>query len=325
MFPETAMLKRVFTLGLLLAAAAASAQEYPAKTVRVIIPWAAGGSTDSIGRIWAARMGENLGHQFVIDNRPGATGTIGTAQAAKTPADGYTVLMGSNSTFAIAPHLYKSLPYDSDKVFTPISLAALSPQMLCVHPSVPAKDLKSFIALAKSKPDQIPFSSAGTGSTSHMATELFMAMAGVKMIHVPYKGGAPSAQALLGGETAMSFVDVITALPFAQVGRLRCLGASTRERSPMMPDVPTINEAGLKGFESGTSFGVFVPLGTPKPVVDKLARETVRALNTPDVKEKLRLQGIDVVASTPDEFAAYIKAESGKWGKIVRDRGITAE
>jgi len=319
------MLSRLIAAALLLTAVTAAAQDYPAKTVRVMIPWAAGGSTDSIGRIWAARMGENLGQQFVIDNRPGATGTIGTAQAARTPADGYTVLMGSNSTFAIAPHLYKSLPYDGEKVFIPISLAALSPQMLCIHPSVPAKDLKSFIALAKAKPDQIPFSSAGTGSTSHMATELFMAMAGVKMIHVPYKGGAPSAQALLGGETAMSFVDVITALPFAQAGRLRCLGASTPKRSPMMPDVPTIGEAGLAGFESGTSFGVFVPAGTPKPVVDKLARETVRALNAPDVKEKLRLQGIDVVASTPDEFTAYIKAESAKWGRIVRERGITAE
>ncbi len=319
------MLMRSLVAVLLCAATAVAAQDYPSKTVRVIVPWAAGGSTDSIGRIWAAKMTENLGHQFVIDNRPGASGTIGTGQAAKMPADGYTAVMGSNSTFAIAPFMYKSLPYDTDKSFIPITLAALSPQMLCIHPSVPAKDLKSFIALARAKPDQIAFSSAGTGATSHMATELFMAMTGVKMIHVPYKGGSPSAQALLSGETAMSFVDVITALPFAQAGRLRCLGASTPKRSPMMPDVPTISEAGLTGFESGTSFGLFVPAGTPKPVVDKLGREAVRALTAPDVKEKLRVQGIDVVASTPDEFTAYIRTESGKWGKIIRERGITAE
>jgi tripartite-type tricarboxylate transporter receptor subunit TctC len=319
------MLMRSLLAMSLLAATAALAQDYPAKPVRVLVPWAAGGSTDSIGRIVAAKLTENLGHQFVVDNRPGATGTIGHGQAAKAPADGYTVLLGSNSTFAIAPYMYKSLPYDNDTAFAPITLAATSPQILSIHPSVPAKDLKGFIALARAKPDAIVFSTAGTGATSHMATELLMAMTGIRMVHVPYKGGSPSAQALLGGETAMSFVDVITALPFAQAGRLRPLGTSGGKRSPMMPDVPTISEAGLAGFESSTTFGVFVPAGTPRLVVDKLAREWTRALTAPDVREKLRVQGIDVVAGSPDEFASYIKAESAKWAKVIRERGIKIE
>ena len=201
-------------------ALAAFAQDYPSKSVRVIVPWAAGGSTDSIGRILAAKLTEYTGHQFIIDNRAGATGTIGHLLVAKSPPDGYTLLIGSNSTFAIAPHLYKTLQYDNDASFAPIELLAVSPQILSVHPSIPAKSVKELVALAKAQPGSLIFSSAGPGSTSHLATELLMNTAGIKMIHVPYKGGGPSAQALLGGETMLSFVDVITALPFAKAGRL---------------------------------------------------------------------------------------------------------
>lgn len=308
-----------------LSVGAVRAQDYPTKPVKVIVPWAAGGSTDSVGRILANKLSESMGQQFVIDNRPGATGTIGHGIAAKSPADGYTLLIGSNSTFAIAPHLYKNLPYDNDHAFAPVSLLAVSPQILSVHPSVPATDLKSFIALAKARPGQLVFSTAGSGATSHLATELLMMMTGTQMVHVPYKGGGPSAQALLSGETMMSFVDVITCLPFAKSGKLRALATSGARRSPMMPEVPTLDEAGLKGYESSTAFAMFTPAGTPRDIVVKLNRELVRALGNPQVKERLISQGIEPIGSSPEEWVAYEKQETEKWGKVVRTRGIKIE
>jgi tripartite-type tricarboxylate transporter receptor subunit TctC len=303
----------------------ADAQEYPVKSVRVVVPWAAGGSTDSISRILAAKLTEYTAQQFIIDNRAGATGTIGHALVSKAPADGYTIMIGTNSTFAIAPHLYKSLQYDNEASFAPIALLAVSPQILSVHPSLPAKNVKDLIALAKSKPGVLVFSSAGAGSTSHLAMELFMNMAGLKMIHIPYKGGGPSAQALLGGETMLSFVDVITALPFAKAGRLVPLAASTNRRSAMMPELPTIAESGLKGFESSTTFAAFVPAGTSREIIAKLNKELMRALAAPDVKEKLFNQGIETVGGLPEEFVAYNKAETSKWGKVIREQGIKIE
>src|SRR5690349_29678 len=303
----------------------AHAQEYPAKPVRLLIPWAAGGSTDAIGRILAQKLSDYTGQQWVIDNRAGATGTIGHALAAKAPPDGYTILLGTNSTFAIAPHLYKSLQYDNEKSFTPISLVAISPQILSVHPSLPVKTVKDLIALAKARPGQISFSTAGVGATSHMATELLMNMAQIKMTHVPYKGGGPSAQALISGETALSFVDVITALPQAEAGRLRPIATSTAKRTSLMPQLPTIAESGLPGFESVTSFAIFAPAGTSKEIATRVQREVVKALATPDVKEKLRAQGIDPVGTGPDELVAHEKAEAAKWGKVIREQGIKFE
>jgi tripartite-type tricarboxylate transporter receptor subunit TctC len=308
-----------------IAPVAAHAQEYPVKAVRLIIPWAAGGSTDSIGRILAQKLNEYTGQQWVIDNRAGATGTIGHALAAKAPPDGYTILLATNSTFAIAPHLYKTLQYDNDKSFAPISLVAISPQILSVHPSLPVKSVKDLITLAKARPGQISFSTAGVGATSHMATELLMNMAGIRMTHVPYKGGGPSAQALIGGETALSFVDVITALPQAQAGRLRPIATSTASRTALMPQLATIAESGLPGFESVTSFAMFAPAGTSKEVVARVQRELVKAVNTSDVKEKLRAQGIDPVGSGPEELVAHQKAETQKWGKVIREQGIKFE
>jgi tripartite-type tricarboxylate transporter receptor subunit TctC len=308
-----------------MAPAAAHAQDYPVKAVRLIIPWAAGGSTDSIGRILAQKLNEYTGQQWVIDNRAGATGTIGHALAAKAPPDGYTILLATNSTFAIAPHLYKTLQYDNDKSFAPISLVAISPQILSVHPSLPVKSVKDLIALAKARPGQISFSTAGVGATSHMATELLMNMAGIRMTHVPYKGGGPSAQALIGGETALSFVDVITALPQAQAGRLRPIATSTASRTALMPQLATIAESGLPGFESVTSFAMFAPAGTSKEVVARVQRELVKAVNTSDVKEKLRAQGIDPVGSGPEELITHQKAETAKWGKVIREQGIKFE
>ncbi|MBY0269718.1 MAG: tripartite tricarboxylate transporter substrate binding protein [Burkholderiales bacterium] len=301
------------------------AQEYPNKPVRLIIPWAAGGSTDSIGRILGQKLAEYTGQQWVVDNRGGATGTIGHAFAAKAAPDGYTLLLGTNSTFAIAPHLYKDLQYDSEKAFAPVTLVAISPQILSVHPSLPVKSAKELIALARAQPGKIPFSTAGVGATSHLATELLMNLAKIKMQHIPYKGGGPSANALISGETALSFVDVITALPQAKAGRLRPIATSTARRTPLMQDLPTIAESGLPGFESVTSFGMFAPAGVSREILARVNRESVRALGAADVREKLRAQGIDAVGSTPDELVAHQRQETAKWGKVIREQGIRFE
>jgi len=301
------------------------AQDYPAKTVRLIVPWAAGGSTDSIGRILAQKLAEYTSQQWIVDNRGGATGTIGHAIASKAPPDGYTLLMGTNSTFAIAPHLYKNIPYNNDTAFAPISLVAVNPQILTSHASLPVKNARELIALARAQPGQIAFSSAGVGATSHMATELFMNMAKIKMTHVPYKGGGPSLQALLGGETALSFVDAITAAPHANAGRVRALATSTLKRTPLMPEVPTVHESGLPNFESVTSFGLFAPAGTSRDILGRVNREVVRAVAAADVKDKLRAQGVDAVGSPPEELVNHQKQETAKWGKVIREQGIKFE
>lgn len=321
----TKPIKVLLLLASLLASVAAPAQEYPNKPVRLIIPWAAGGSTDSIGRILNQKLAEYTGQQWVADNRGGATGTIGHALAAKAAPDGYTLLLGTNSTFAIAPHLYKSLQYDNEKAFAPVALVAISPQILSVHPSLPVRSAKELIALARAQPGKIPFSTAGVGATSHMATELFMNLAKVKMQHIPYKGGGPSATALIAGETALSFVDVITALPQAKAGRLRPIATSTARRTPLMPELPTIAESGLPGFESVTSFGMFVPAGTPQEIIARVNREVRRALGAADVREKLRAQGIDPVGGSPEELVEHQKQETAKWGKVIREQGIKFE
>ena len=320
-------LKRLLLLSLplFLTSPLAHAQEYPNKTVRLIVPWAAGGSTDSIGRILAQKLAEYTSQQWIVDNRGGATGTIGHAFASKSPADGYTLLLGTNSTFAIAPHLYKNIQYDNDTAFAPISLVAVNPQILTAHTSLPVKGARDLIALAKAQPGQIVFSSAGVGATSHMATELFMNMAKIKMTHVPYKGGGPSFQALLGGETALSFVDAITVAPHAQTGRLRALATSTLTRTPLMPAVPTVHESGLPNFESVTSFGLFAPAGTSRDIIAKVNREVVRAVAANDVKEKLKAQGVDAVGSLPDALVTHQKQETAKWGKVIREQGIKFE
>ncbi len=301
---------------------AAYAEDYPAHPVKIVNPWPAGGSSDSVTRIVAQKLSEQFGQQVVVDNRPGATGTIGSAAVAKGPTDGYTLLLTTNSTTAIAPHLYKDLSYQVETAFAPISLIGRNAQILCVHPSLPAADLKTFLAYVRANPDKVAFSTAGYGATSHMATELLMMTADIKMLHVPYKGGAPSGQALLAGETLVSFTDVITALPFVAANQIRALGASTRVRASMMPDVPTIDEAGLPGFESSTDFVLLAPLATPKDVVATLVAATHRALASADVKERLRSQGIDVVDGGPDILGPYLKAESAKWGRVIETRHI---
>ncbi len=301
------------------------AQEFPNKAVRLIVPWAAGGSTDSIGRILGQKLAEYTSQQWIVDNRGGATGTIGHAFASKASPDGYTLLLGTNSTFAIAPHLYKNIQYDNETAFAPISLVAVNPQILTLHTSLPVKSAKDLISLAKAQPGQIIFSSAGVGATSHMATELFMNMAKIKMTHVPYKGGGPSFQALMGGETALSFVDAITVAPHAKTGRLHALATSTLARTPLMPEIPTVHESGLPNFESVTSFGMFAPAGTSRDIVAKVNREVQRAVAANDVKEKLKAQGVDPVGSSPEALVNHQKQETAKWGRVIREQGIKFE
>jgi len=318
------MLLLAFVLAAL-CATSAIAQSYPARPVRLVVPWAAGGSTDSIGRILSQKLAEYTGQQWLVDNRGGATGTIGHAFVAKSAPDGYTLLLGTNSTFAIAPYLYKNIAYDTESAFAPITLVAISPQILSVHPSLPVRSVKDLIALARSKPGAIPFSTAGVGATSHLATELLMNLARIKMTHVPYKGGGPSAQALISGETALSFVDVITALPQAQAGRLRPVATSTAKRTTLMPDLPTIAESGLPGFESVTSFGMFTPAGTARDIVARVNREVVRTLGARDVQEKLRAQGIEPAGTPPEALIEHQKREMAKWSKVIREQGIKFE
>jgi tripartite-type tricarboxylate transporter receptor subunit TctC len=295
---------------------------YPDRPVTVVNPWPPGGSSDSLTRILMQRVSANLGQAFVVENRPGATGTLGHGSVARARPDGYTLLLGTNSTYAIAPHLYASLPYDSEHAFTGISLIATSPQLLCVHPSVPARDLEQLLALARAQPGVLTFGTSGIGGTSHLATEMLMSMAKINMLHVPYRGGGPAAQALLAGETKVTFIDVITALPFLATGQIRALGVSTTERAPLAPDVPSIAEAGLPGFQSSTDFALLAPAGTPEPVVRKLYAAVSTALRAPEVKEKLDAAGLNLVGAPPEAWPAYLAQESRKWGEIIRARNI---
>lgn len=304
---------------------AALAQDYPNRPIKLIVPWAPGGSTDSLGRILAQKLSEQMGQLWVIENKPGATGTIGHAVAARAAPDGYTFLFASNSTFSIASHLYKDLTYDDVKSFVPVSWAGFNAQILSVHPSVPVRSYAELVAMAKAKPGEINFSTAGIGSTSHLATELLMAMAGIKMTHVPYKGGDPSLQAVLAGETRMSFVDISSAVPHAAAGKLRPLATSTAKRISVMPDLPTIAEAGLPGFESMTAFAMFAPAGTPPAIAERVAKEIDKALATDDVKRILKAQGVEPVGGPPSALAAFQKTDSAKWGGIIKERGIKFE
>lgn len=298
---------------------------WPAKPVRVVIPWATGGSTDALGRILAQRLGDAFGQTFVVENRAGAAGTIGTAAVSKMAPDGYTMLIGTNSTFVMAPHLYKDLGYDNDRALSPVMLIAKAPQAITIHPSVPARTLREFIAFARARPGQVNYSSAGNGATSHMSTEMLRNVAKIDIVHIPYKGGGPSFQALLGGETALSFVDFITVIQQAKAGRVRVLAITGEQRSPLMPEVPTAGEAGLPGFDTHTSFAAFMPAGTPREVIGRLNAALSKALAEPSMRERMLQLGMDVVASSPEEFTAYQRRESEKWSRLIRENQIRIE
>jgi tripartite-type tricarboxylate transporter receptor subunit TctC len=302
------------------------AQAFPSRPIKLIIPHAAGGNSDAFGRIVAQKLSERIGQQVVVDNKPGAGGTIACAMVAKSPADGYTLVVADNGTQAIAPTLYGSrLHYDVFKDFTPITLAASFPALLLVHPSLPVKNAKEFVALVKSQPGKVTYSSAGTGNGSHLTLEMFRAAAGgLNMVHVPYKGGAPAVQALLAGEVQLTAVSVNTALPHVQSGKARAIGVASAKRSPALPDVPTFNEAGIP-FEADNWLAILGPAGIPADVVSKLNAELTATMRSPDVQERLAKLGLEVVASPPDEVNKILAKEVPKWGKAVKDSGAVAE
>jgi tripartite-type tricarboxylate transporter receptor subunit TctC len=305
-------------------AAGAQAQSYPDRPVRVVVPFPAAGGTDILARLLLQRMAERLGANFVIDNRAGAGGTIGTEIVAKAAPDGYTILVASSS-HTINPSVYKKIGYDPARDFAPVTLIASGPGLLVVHPSVPAKNVKELIALAKSKPGQLIYASAGNGTPPHLAAELFKSMAGVDLVHIPYKGNVPAFVDLLTGAVSLSFPTITSGLPQVRSGKLRALGVTSKQRSTVVPDVPTIAESGLPGYEATTWYGMLAPAKTRMPVITKLHDQMVEVLKLPDIREKLLAQGLEPVGNRPDEFGAIISTELVKWSKVVAAAGVKAE
>ena len=322
--------RRLLLAGLTLAAAGALptvalAQNYPVKPVTIVVPFAPGGTTDILARIVGQGMQTELGQPFVVDNRAGAGGNIGASLAAKAAGDGYTLFMGTVGTHAINQALYKKLPYDPAKDFAPISRVATVPNLLVAHPSQPYKTVKELIAYAKANPGKVTFGSPGSGASPHVSGELFKSMTGTDLLHVPYKGSAPAMTDLLGGQINIMFDNMPSAIQHVRSGKLRPIAVTTAKRSPELPDIPTIAEAGVPGYEAMSWFGMFAPAATPKPVLDKLNAALVKVLNQADVKKKIAEQGGDVVAETPEQFAAFIKSETAKWGKVVKESGATVD
>jgi tripartite-type tricarboxylate transporter receptor subunit TctC len=288
----------------------------------MVIPFPAGGTTDILGRVAAQKLSEALGQQVVPDNRPGASGNIGTEQVAKAAPDGYMLLTAPGSTLTIHPSLYPKLGFDPLKDFAPVTILAGVPNLLVVHPSLPARNVKELIALAKSKPDALNYASTGAGQSTHLSMELFKSMAGVKIVHVPYKGSAPAVTDLLGGHVPMMFDNMPSALPHVKAGKLRALGVSTTRRSSTAPDVPTVAESGLPGFDVTVWFAVLAPAATPRDIVDRLHRVLVKALQAGDVRERLASQGAEPVGNTPEQFTAQMKADLAKWAKVVKAANV---
>jgi tripartite-type tricarboxylate transporter receptor subunit TctC len=305
-------------------AAAAPAQSYPTHPVRIVIPLSPGGTTDVPGRIIAQKLSETLGQQFFVENRPGAGGTIGSDFVAKAKPDGYTLLLTA-SPFVIAPHVYKKMPYDALADFVPVIRIASGPYVLVVHPSLGVNSVKELIALAKKEPGKIDFASSGNGSAQHLVTELFMYLAGIKLNHVPYKGSGPAQQDLMSGIIKVSFVGTPIAIPHMKSGRLKALGVSTAKRSPEMPDVPTIAEAGVPGYEAIVWIGMLAPAGTPREIVARLNGEIGKLVRTDEVRKLLAPTGMEPDPDTPEQFGVHVKADYDKWGKVVRESGATVQ
>ena len=305
------------------AALTATAAEYPTKPIRLIVGFAPGGGTDTTARAIGSKLSELLGQQIIIDNRPGAAGNIAAELVSKATPDGYTLLMGTIAALAINPSLYTTkLPFDSIKDFAPITQAVDSTNILSLHPSVPAGSVKELIALAKAKP--LNYGSSGVGGTGHLAGELFNTMAGVKMTHVPYKGGGPAMIDLVGGQVQLVFATAASAVPQIKGGKIKGLAVTTAKRSALMPNLPTIAEAGLPGFDANNWYGVLAPAKTPRPIILRLNSEIAKVLAMPDVKNFLFNQGLDPAAGTPEQFGAYIKSEMTKWAKVVKASGAKA-
>ena len=320
------MLKALLVAGALLAGSLpAWAQPYPNRPLRIVVPFPPGGGTDIGTRIVAQKLQEAWGQAVIVENKPGAAGIVGTELTAKSAPDGYTFMMGNIGTHAINVSLYKKLAYDPVRDFAPVSMVADLPLLLLVHPSVPANSVKELIALAKSQPGKLNFSSSGAGGSMHVAAELFKGMAGVDMVHIPYKGGAPAVADLLSGQVALSFSTVLETIQHVKAGKVRALAVTNDHRSIALPDLPTIAEAGLPGYQSISWLALFAPAGTPKEIVNKVSAESVRILKLPDVKERLLAQGAEPIGSTPEQLAATLAADIAKYAKVIRESGYKPE
>ena len=316
------MIRAAFGLIFAVYCVAALAQ-YPEKPVRFVVPFAPGGATDLLARTLGERLSAALGQPFVVENKPGAATQVAAQYVAKAPADGYTLLMATSTTLAINKSLYRSLPYDPEKDFAPISLVVQHPFVLVLDPKIPSKNVQELIALAKSQPGKLSYASGGSGSFAHLAMALFQSLTGVDAIHVPYKGGAPALIDIMGGQVAMMFDN--TAHTYISSGKLRALAVTTRERLSVLPDVPTLHEAGVAGYDLAAWQGVVATAGTPRPVVDRLNGEIRKLLQLPEVRQRLTADGGQIITSTPEEFSAHISREVVRFAKIVKDSGAKVE
>ena len=305
-------------------ASVAAAQSYPTRPVRLIIPFPPGGSNDIVGRMIAAQLGDRLGQQVVVDNRGGAGGTIGTELAAKSQADGYTLLLISTA-YAFNTSIYKKLPYDPAKSFVPVALLGSGPGVLVVNPALPVSSVADLIALARERPGKLNNASAGIGSFQHLASELFRIQAGIQWLHVPYKGGGPAMVDLMGGQADASVGSLIQMLPHIRSGKLKALGTTGAKRSPVLPDVPTVAEAGVPGYEATNWWGFLAPAGTPPAIVERLHQEVAAVQASAETRRRFETEGAEAVQMSPAEFGAFIAAETAKWARVVRDAGISAE
>jgi tripartite-type tricarboxylate transporter receptor subunit TctC len=307
----------------LAAPAGAADDDYPNHPVKIIVPFAPGGSTDVVARILADKLATELKQNFIVDNRAGASGNIGADAVAKAPADGYTLLMGTTGVLSINAHLFKPLAFDPAKDFTPVSYTSLITNVLVVNPDVPARTVPELIRLAKGKPGSLTFASSGAGSSTHLSGELFKALAGVDILHVPYRGSSQALIDVMAGQVTMLFDNAPSSLPFVRDGKLRALAVTSTKRLPNLPDIPTLEEAGVSGYESLSWSGIVAPAGTPRAIVAKLNAAIERILKTDDVRRRFAEMGVEPVGGTPEDFAAHIRAESDKWGKLIRSANIT--
>ena len=309
----------------LVAGPALAQDSFPTRAITVIVPFPAGGTTDIVARLAGQALSQELGQPVVIDNRPGAGGNIGSQAVARAAADGYTLVMGTVGTHAINPALYKKMPYDHLKDFAPISRVANVPNLLVANPSQPYKTVKELIAYAKANPDKLTFASSGNGTSIHLAGELFKSLTGVQMQHVPYKGSAPALADLMAGQTNIMFDNLPSSIAFVRAGKLRPIAITTLKRSPELPDVPTIAESGVPGFDASSWFGLLAPAGTPPAVIKRIDDALLKVMETTDLKKKIMEQGGEPVGETPDKFAAFIRTETVKWAKVVKDSGASVD
>ncbi len=320
-----AWVRGLAALAMLGAATVGLAQGYPVKPLRFVLPYPPGGGSDTIGRPLAAKMAESLGQQVVVENRGGAGGNIGMEHVARSAPDGYTIVMALTAQLAVNPGLYPKLPYDPLRDYAPITLLGNGAYVLVVHPSLPVKSVKELIALAKSRPGQIAYSSSGSGSGGHLANELFDSMAGTRMLHVPYKGGGPALMDLIAGQVQVLFATQLASWPHVQSGRIRALASSVARRPASLPDLPTVAESGLPGFDAGVWYGILAPAGTPREIIMKLNGEVVRALNQPDYRKLLVSNTIEPVGSPPEELARHTKSEIAKWARVIKEANVRVD